>query len=462
MPQPQQSLTPDNYFGIGRQSYGSYFPNSQRTTNPYGAQFFDPTAQSRAYDQGQLQALQESYDPNDPQSVSGLERLIAVGKVSPSAGRALLPKTGRNTPLSDADAETYVSLMNDFKWSDPDALQKAKNILQANPSFAKNPRAQSILTGIQQVQSRTPKTGNDLEDQLALAGVNPETWDQFRDKNGQLNRAKALYAIWQSKTNAKNFLAPTIKQRQQVVDAFHGLNQEPSDDQKVDAYNAAHNTQLTADKMTPQQWQEAWGLHKKQSQQNLINTIDELQQAGVRLPDAVQHATDALLFPKTSQAGPQGVPTIPQQAVQTPPSNNPFSQIAQVLQEQKAKENALKLQNQQADEAAWEKAKGELLTGNPELFSGGRVPSPTEIQNTLRTKLQGSQSGIGESLLNSDLSKTSFTDSSGRNVPISEVIDALSTDPRLDQLRELSTGTSPIKTPGGNRVKIGTLSPPAK
>jgi len=328
-------MSPQSFFGFGNRPYSEYFPESSPAlapTDPYAAAAgYDTTLKDRAFDAGQLQATQENFDPNDPESVSGLERLIAMGKVKPSVGRALIPKTtGKYGILSPEHAATAAEIST-IPWNADDAEQQVRAAIQKNPNFAATPQGQSWLTAFQQHRKAVaPNPTKDLEYQMAASGVDPDTFDHYRDPNtGKIDPRKAAYAMFQAKSGAKSMLPPTIKQRQQIVDAFAGIHNEPTDQEALDAYNEAHSTSLSPgswfSKPAPQQIEEGRHLAKQARVKGLVNTLAALQESGVRLPDAIQqHLDNGDIVPPSqpAMAPPVAVPQVTPPVQQQIPSFN--------------------------------------------------------------------------------------------------------------------------------------------
>jgi len=464
-------MNPQSFFGFGSQPYSNYFPSSQ---------FNDPTLQDRAYQMGQEQALVEDYDPTNPQSVTGLQRLVATGQVSPTAARAILPKTGRSGNLDSAHAQTSAEIFS-IPWNSPDADQQVAQILQKNPSFAGTPQGASLLTSFQTHRRNVqPTTRNNIEMQLAQAGVDPDDFDQYRDKNGQIDPVRAAYAIGQQQRQAKvkdNSLTPSIKQRQGLVEAFQKLHTDPNDEEALSAYNDKHNTNLNPNnfffsKPTPDQIAEGRQLAKQNNLQNLINTIDSMQQAGIRLPDALQkHLEDgSLMGGPAPQAQPQTAPdqtsvntnklpssllpagaagaqpvtptpqAAPQPEAQTAPTD-PFAQLAQAAQKKQQEKDAITAKNQKEDSDKWEKAKRDLITQHPEIFAEG-INEPGQIEKK-----------FWETLPEDKLNTSAFTDSDGNYHTYGEVISALSRDPRLQQIAQPKAPIANL--PSGRKFTVG-------
>ncbi len=301
----QNSMSPQNFFGFSGKRYQDYFPASAPAlpgTDPYGALAgYDPNLEDRAYNAGQLEAVQENFDPNDPESVSGLQKLVAMGKVSPSVSRALLPKTtGRYGMLSPENAQTAAEIST-IPWNEDDAQAKVSDAIQRNPGFAATPQGQSWLTAFQKHQ-QTAGPKNDMGIALAKAGIHPDDFDQYRNpQTGKFDPYKVQYAVGQAERgiHAKDDLLKLPPEKEsELIERGAALDADVADEDRIDWLARHGNPGLKVggwfSSPTPQQMDMATQGVKNERIHNFASRVGLLNSLGYRLPKALQDTAAAV------------------------------------------------------------------------------------------------------------------------------------------------------------------------
>lgn len=167
MPSSRTSSAGANFFGLNQQPYESYFPpvvapmaegyqeSPDAALSQIGVQANDALRKRSMDTYQQLQ----NFDPTDPESVTGLDRMIGLGQVSPSQGNALIrsahylqPKTGssRNSPYSD-EGTAFLNNFNSLDWiNDPhSASSSIPALLKQYPGALSDPRVNSTISSFQ-------------------------------------------------------------------------------------------------------------------------------------------------------------------------------------------------------------------------------------------------------------------------------------------------------------------------
>lgn len=331
MPSPTQNRGA-SYFGIQPQSYGSYFPPvvPPFPDTSYGQQGSTELDLEDAYRNRSLSAQKDfqNTDLDDENYPSALARVVAAGGLTPSAGNTLLrgyhyanptPRSGRNSPLGDANAQTALNLLApDFNWSDADAPQKFRAIVQQNPSFLSTPQGINIAQNFQnhRLSYKPPAANKDIEFQMAMAGIDPKTFDQYRDETGVIDPTQAAYAISQAKSGMAK--APNAHQSQELLEGLRSLSQEPTDEDAMAAFNQKNKTTLGTGhwfggNISPDQLAQGRQFAKEQKINDLANTISSFQDAGIKIPQALKDQFSVATKPPASEfhASPVAVPGAP-------------------------------------------------------------------------------------------------------------------------------------------------------
>ena len=301
------------FFGIGQQPFDSYMqPVVPNYPDQYGTSGQTQSALQNLMAQRQIEGQQtlNNYDPEDEDSVNALQRLMAIGQVPATTGNALLRQsryynpvqkngstTGRYSPYSDEGTQALNEL-NSIDPTDPASFQQMGQIIQKYPGASSDPRfissvhqlRRDLLTYKPQRQQDPTKT---VEYQLASAGYDPTTFDQYRDENGQIPPVTAAYLISKSKSQR-----PLSSQEHMgLVQAYRGLQSPPSDDDKVDAANQRLGTNYTKETLPKELWTPSYGWAQNKKVQGLTDMIGALHSSGARLPANLGESADALEFP---------------------------------------------------------------------------------------------------------------------------------------------------------------------
>lgn len=354
---------------------------------------------------------------------------------------------------------------------DPNAVNYARVKIAGNALLG---RAELLKKNAQErlsLQKDAKKREIDLRAQLAENGFDPQRFREITDANGSLKMDDAYYQLGQLKrTNGVsgkyNPASLTAQENEELIKAVAPLNIEPTDEEKVLAWQ-----QATGSSDRPQNtkdWQDAYGYVKNPRIAQAQGLIRTYQQLGRQVPAGI--LSQAGIQPSvvsstpTAQSNPQAAPVAPEaaevvadtQITDVTPTGVTQRTRADVMMEEEAmqrmtpeqrlaanaqastdearrarQQEAATLQsNLDASVPLWESAKQELLSqfqNRPELLSFGR----TETANLATA-------------LGKDPKATAFTDRTGQSWTWNDVTSELLNDPRVDNIRR---GVAP-----GNQV----------
>ena len=134
MPRPHRQSARSE-FGISSRPYESYFPKipSQVETQdrilrehpyliPYAVN--NPYGEQDAADAGQAQAFMDQFDPEDPEQITGLQRLVGQGKIDPRKANAMFGMADRIHRENDRQT-SLARRQAEFDWRKQQAEAKA-------------------------------------------------------------------------------------------------------------------------------------------------------------------------------------------------------------------------------------------------------------------------------------------------------------------------------------------------
>jgi len=227
-------------------------------------------------------------DTQTPEGASGLEQLLAANpRAAATPGvqayvnqrrHARMYQSGRNAPIPP-DAESFLASLYSLDPSDNQAFKGVQNNLTAHPELLRDPRVASMVDRFYQhrqsiaMRPQHTKATQDLEDQMALAGISPDEIEGLRDDQGNIPRTQGLYAIAQSKRRDS---VPT-KEKEDLVSLAQQV-QSPSDDAKQAAWEAVHAGQKF-DPMNATHWSEGFAraqneaFRKLQAKQAALSSL---------------------------------------------------------------------------------------------------------------------------------------------------------------------------------------------
>lgn len=287
------------YFGVpdDYRTTADFFPESEadtawRNTLEGNQQEALPAAQDDEFDDSDWQVAQRTGDPF---------------KVFELAGKL----------REEAQANKIVQSFSKINPRMPDFLEKQNEILASNPYGITHPAVRNL----QQINNSraalvTPKAPSSplpkLRMQAAEAGIDPSTFGRFVDpKTGELDPERLAYEIGnvtrkgkaESKPVRSDLISPGADQKKALFDEVDNFTKEPTDAEKIEAYNAANKTNLGGfftPKLSPDQWAQAYDLAKASKLAKLQGVITSLHQKGIKLPKEVEQTAQMDVQPTTS------------------------------------------------------------------------------------------------------------------------------------------------------------------
>ncbi len=108
--------------GISSVPYNAYFPSTPSDadlqdqvlrSSPYAATFaaYDPHAIQRAQEEGEVEGALDNFDPQDPEQITGLQRMIGQGKIKPQQANAIITAARFARPRVAAPSKTDRGLL---------------------------------------------------------------------------------------------------------------------------------------------------------------------------------------------------------------------------------------------------------------------------------------------------------------------------------------------------------------
>lgn len=257
--------------------------------------------------QGSQQAQQfmdqsPQFDPTTAEGQTGMQRLLtglpyaasqpSVQNVIKESRQAHL-LAGRNAPLTPQAAQ-FLTQLYGMDVTDPSAFKAVQANLAQHPEYLEDPRigpqVQHVFRQQAAIANRPSKFDkfdpNNIDHQMAMAGIPPEEIDQMRDPQiGQVPTLNALYRISQSKSVPKEGHAIPAKHLEELV----GLNRSilsPSDDDKRDAFQQQYPG-TPWDPSNQQHWGAGFQLAQRQAAAKRAQLLAALQGSGIRLPSSL-------------------------------------------------------------------------------------------------------------------------------------------------------------------------------
>jgi len=260
-------------FGISPRSYEDWFPTSR---NPAGVSALiqaDPRiASDLAYANQQDQDEVENLDTSTPEGISGLQRLVGIGAVTPRKANSIIA-AGR---LGNTKSRTL----------DQDATDFMREFYKIAPN---SPNEHEQVSG--------------LLDKYPQAPMHPVV-DRY------------LQQRWQSMNGRPQLDAANIAHIQK---GYSDLTRDISDEEKQKAFKK----QTGSDIATDEDWKKAWHLVKDPRKAKLVSDINSIERIHGKLPDSLQQIRNEIALggdgnssqsteeakPSASTPAPSGAPS---------------------------------------------------------------------------------------------------------------------------------------------------------
>jgi hypothetical protein len=235
---------------------------------------------------------------------------IAAMSGDPMGVREIYDKTA-----TEASEQEFIKQLSTIDWNASDAADRVVKMIGANPKgFTK--QTASMMELFSEIGGKKPST-----DLTKIAGYGTAALNKYNEVMAATNdpaRAMAAVADLAAASKAASAvdddrLSLSTKQKEALADQYEASanSSEPSDEEKMMAYNKKYGTSIEdPDDMPKDKWDEAKALVLKARQSGISDLVRQYTELGFRVPKEMERFLPSELPVKATPAGAAVVPTV--------------------------------------------------------------------------------------------------------------------------------------------------------